>query len=78
MNAAVTLPSLRTNKKAGECHRISDGDATNAVEKMSEGQKFKVTVFFVIIDKLKTALRTRIEAYSMVFQRFSVLTEHDG
>ena len=58
-------------------NRISDGDAIDAVEEMSGGQKFKVIVFFVIMDKLKTALRTRIEVYSVVFQRFGFLTEHD-
>lgn len=57
---------------------VSDGDATDAVEGMSGQQKFKVNTFYVIIDQLKNALQKRIEAYSMVLQRFGVLTEYDS
>ena len=56
---------------------VSDVDATNAVEGMSGQQKFKVNTFYVIIDELKSALQKRIEAYSMVLQRFGVLVEYD-
>ena len=64
------------SRRISSCkNRISDGDAADAAEKMSGEQNFKVTVFFVNIDKLKTALRTRIEAYFVVLQRcgFGVL-----
>jgi len=54
---------------------LSDGDA---VEGMSRQQTFKVTTFYVIIDQLKSALEKRIEAYSLVLQRFGVLTEYES
>ncbi|CAM1305802.1 Uncharacterised protein r2_g1563 [Pycnogonum litorale] len=45
---------------------------------MSGQQKFKINTFYVIIDQLKSALQKRIDAYSMVLQRFGVLTEYDS
>ena len=57
---------------------VSDGYATDAMEGMSGQQKFKVNTYYVIIDQLKSALQKRIEAYSMVLQRFGVLTEYDS
>ena len=53
-------------------------EMAHAVEWMSGQQKFKVNTFYVIIDQLKSALQKRIEAYSMVQQRFGVLTEYDS
>ncbi|CAM1323009.1 Uncharacterised protein r2_g3147 [Pycnogonum litorale] len=57
---------------------VSDGAATDDVEGMSGQQKFKINTFYVIIDQLKSALQKRIDAYSMVLQRFGVLTEYDS
>jgi hypothetical protein len=55
--------------------RVGDGTATDATEGMTGQQKFKVNTFYVIIDQLRSALQKRIEAYSVVLQRFGVLTE---
>jgi len=58
--------------------RDNDGNATDATEGMTGQQKFKVNTFYVIIDQLRSALQKRIEAYSVVLQRFGVLTEFDS
>lgn len=57
---------------------VSNGDATDAVEGMSGQQKFKVNTFYIIIDQLKSEIKKRIEAYSMMLQRFGVMTEYDS
>ena len=48
------------------------------MEGMSSQQNFKVNTFYVIIDQLKNALKKRIKAYSIVLQKFGVLTEYDS
>ncbi|XP_065654762.1 uncharacterized protein LOC136081378 [Hydra vulgaris] len=58
--------------------QINDGDAADAMEGMSSQQNFKVNTFYAIIDQLKNALKKRIKAYSIVLQRFGVLTEYDS
>ena len=47
----------------------------NTPVRMSASEKFKLDTFFVIIDKLSTALELRINAYSKVHQSFGFLTE---
>lgn len=55
--------------------RVSDGDTTDAVERMLGQQQFTVNTFYDILDQLKNALQKCAEAYLMVLQRFGVLTE---
>ena len=45
---------------------------------MSGQEQFAVNTFYVIIDHMKGALHKRIEAYSLIQQRFGVLTESES
>ncbi|XP_065674198.1 zinc finger MYM-type protein 1-like [Hydra vulgaris] len=58
--------------------QINDGDTADDMEGMPSQQNFKVNTFYVIIDQLKNALKKRTKAYSIVLQRFGVLTEYDS
>ncbi|XP_065667570.1 uncharacterized protein LOC136087881 [Hydra vulgaris] len=74
-NSTYKSESRRQPKRK---RQINDGDAADAMEGMSSQQNFKVNTFYVIIDQLKNALKKRIKAYSIVLQRFGVLTEYDS
>ena len=74
-NSTYKSESRRQPKRK---RQINDGDAADAVEGMSSQQNFKVNTFYVIMDQLKNALKKRIKAYSIVLQRFGVLTEYDS
>ena len=68
---AVVASHIHLKVDEYTCGRsMSDVDATDAMEGMSGQQQFKVNTYHVIIDQLKIALQKRIEAYSMVLQRF--------
>ena len=74
-NSTYKSESRRQPKRK---RQINDGDAADAMEGMSSQQNFMVNTFYVIIDQPKNALKKRIKAYSIVQQRFGVLTEYDS
>lgn len=57
---------------------IDDGDTTVVLEGMSDQEKFKFDIFYVVIDKLKSTRQKRIEAFSKVLQRFVDLTHYES
>ena len=54
---------------------FSKGSTVDALQGMSGVNKFKMSTFYIIIDKLNNALKQRIKSYSFVQQRFGVLTK---
>ena len=57
---------------------FSEGSAVDSLQEISGVNKFKVSIFYVIIDQLNNDLKQRIKSYSFVQMRFGVLTEFDS
>jgi len=67
------------SRRAPKCKKyFSEGSAVDALQEMSGVNNFKVSTFYVIIDKFNNAMKQRIKSYSFVQQRFGVLTEFDS
>ena len=64
------------SRRAPKCKRhFNEGSTVDALQGMSEVNKFKVSTFYVINDQLNNALKQRNKSYSFMQQRFGVLTE---
>ena len=57
---------------------FSEGSTVDALLGMPGVNKFKVSIFYVIIDQLNHALKQRIRSYSSVQQRYGFLIEFDS
>jgi hypothetical protein len=57
--------------------QADDGDGEDALTSLSPSHCFKVTVFYVVIDKLVSALHHRLSAYENVSNRFGFLADVD-
>ena len=67
--------SYRSHRKPKRKNQFDEGNAADAMEGMTERQKFKINTFAVIIDQLNSVFNKCIEAYSTTF---GFLTEFDS